>query len=111
MASKQSIVVTGLGSAEFERSARAVLQIHTLFESTLPEGTLLSWKPMRDSGYMCLEFSNRYFRGKDDGESPTIPLGHEIDPKDILGSVCRGAEHTEDNVVLYYERKIDSVTG
>ena len=96
---------------EFERSARAVLQIHTMFESTLPEGTLIPWKPTRDCGYMCLEFSNRYFRSKDDGEYATMPLGQDIDPQDLLGSRCRGAEHTEDNVVLYYKRKVNSETG
>ena len=82
-----------------------------MFESTLPEGTLISWTPTRDSGYICLEFSNRYFRSKDDGEFVTIPLGEDIDPHDLLGSRCRGAEHTEDNVVLYYERKVNPDTG
>ena len=82
-----------------------------MFETTLPEGTLLPWKPTRDSGYVCLDFSNRYFRSKDDGESATVPLGHNIDPYDLLGSRCRGAKHTEDNVVLYYERKVNHDTG
>ena len=82
-----------------------------MFESTLPEGTLISWKPTRDAGYICLEFSNRYFRSKDDGESAAVPLGNSIDPHDLLGSRCRGAEHTEDNVVLYFERKVNSDTG
>ena len=108
---KQSIVITGLGSVEFERSARAVLQIHTLFGSTVPEDTLLPWKPLRDSEYVCLEFSNRYFKGKDDGNSAVLPLPRNIDPYDMLRAKCHGAEHTEDNVVLYYERTTENSSG
>ena len=111
LAARQSIVLTGLGSEGFERAARAVLQIHTLFSSTLPEDSLLPWKPIRDSGYICLEFSNRYFKGKDDGDATVLPLGRKIDPYDLLRSKCQSAEHTEDNVVLYYERKKDNVSG
>ena len=108
---KQSIVITGLGSVEFERAARAVLQIHTLFGSTVPEDTLLPWKPLRDSEYVCLEFSNRYFKGKDDGVSAVLPLPRNIDPYDMLRAKCHGAEHTEDNVVLYYERTTEKLSG
>ena len=104
-------MITGLGSVEFERAARAVLQIHTLFGSTVPEDTLLPWKPLRDSEYVCLEFSNRYFKGKDDGNSPVLPLPRNIDPYDMLRAKCHGAEHTEDNVVLYYERTTENPSG
>ena len=107
MTAKQSILITGLGSSEFEASARAVLRIHTLFGSTLPADSLVPWKPIRDSEYVCLEFANRYFKGKDDDDSTVLELGHDIDPFDILRSRCNGGEHTEDNAVLYFERKTD----
>ena len=111
MTAKQSILITGLGSSEFEASARAVLRIHTLFGSTLPANSLVPWKPIRDSEYVCLEFANRYFKGKDDDDSTVLELGHDIDPFDILRSRCNGGEHTEDNAVLYFERKTDLSTG
>lgn len=108
---KQAITLTGLGSTEFELAARAVLQIHTLFSSTIPEDALTNWKPMRDGGDVCLEFSNRYFRGKNDQDAAALELDKEIDPLGILRSKCPTGEHTEDNIVLYFERRTDILTG
>ncbi|KAI0083676.1 hypothetical protein BDY19DRAFT_899863, partial [Irpex rosettiformis] len=108
---KQSVVITGLGSSEFESSARAILQIHTLFGSTLPADALVPWKPMRDAEYMCLEFANRYFEGSREDNALSVDLGTDVDPMGILTSRCPTGKHTEDNVVLYYERKTDSNTG
>ena len=66
---------------------------------------------MRDSEHVCLEFANRYFRGKDDDVSTVLSLGSDIDPYGILQSRCSDGEHTEDNVVLYFERKVDATSG
>ncbi|KAI0086698.1 hypothetical protein BDY19DRAFT_894328, partial [Irpex rosettiformis] len=108
---KQSVVITDLGSPEFESSARAILQIHTLFGSTLPDDTLVPWKPMKDAEHICIEFANRYFKSKDDSESPVIGLASDIDPMGLLVSRCPNGEHTEDNTVLYFERTTDHTTG
>ena len=72
MTTKQSILITGLGSSEFEACARAVLRIHTLFGSTLPTDTLVLCNPVHDSEYVCLGFANRYFKGKDDDDSTVL---------------------------------------
>ena len=111
MAAKQTITITGLGSKEFEAAARAVLQIHTLFASTMPENTIVPWTPMRDTDHICLEFANRYFKGKGDDDATVVALGNDIDPMGLLRSRCNEGEHTEDNAVLYYRRITDPNTG
>lgn len=111
MAAKQSVTLTGLGSTEFEAAARAVLAIHTMFSSTLPDDALVPWKPQKDTDYVCLEFYNRYFKGRDETGSPAADIGTEIDPLGILRTRCPLGEHTEDNVVLYFERNTANITG
>ena len=111
MTAKQYILITGLGSSKIEACARAVLRIHTLFGSTLPTDTLVPCKPVHDSEYVCLGFSNRYFKGKDDDNWTVLEFGNDIDPYYILISRCNGGEHTEENAVLYFDRKIDLSTG
>ena len=111
MSAKQYVMLTGLGSTEFDSAARAVLQIHTTFSATLPEETLLSWKPTRDAGFVCLQFANRYFKTKDDRDPTVIELDKEVDPSGMLQSKCPAGEHTEDNRVLYFERRTDILSG
>ncbi|KAI0727875.1 hypothetical protein BC629DRAFT_1259349, partial [Irpex lacteus] len=105
MTAKQSVTLTGLGSKEFEAAARAILAIHTMFSSTLPEDALVPWKPHKDMDYVCLEFYNRYFKSRDDVGSAVLDIGPDIDPLGVLRSRCPLGEHTEDNAVLYFERK------
>ena len=103
-AAKQSVVITGLGIPEFQAAARAVLEIHTFFGSTLPDTCLEPWHPVKGSeeGFMCLEFSNRYFSGGKDHDV-ALELGKDIDPEGILRAQCPEGIHTEDNRVLYFE--------
>ncbi|KAI0083655.1 hypothetical protein BDY19DRAFT_899974, partial [Irpex rosettiformis] len=107
LAVKQSVVLTDLGNKEFEAAARGVLEIHTLFASTLPDNSLVPWKPMKDGEFVCLEFSNRYFSLGRNSSSGLIELDKDVDPLGILRARCPTGEHTEDNVVLYYEQHLD----
>ncbi len=101
---KQSIVLTGVGTKQFEQAARAVLAIRTLFSATLPGDTLLPWTPIIDGGHKCLEFSNRYFTsGNVEGSKP-VEFQTGVDPKGILANLEVNGIHTDDNVVLYFER-------
>ncbi|KAI0091807.1 hypothetical protein BDY19DRAFT_991481 [Irpex rosettiformis] len=111
VAAKQSLVLTGLGNDDFETAARAVLEIHTLFASTLPDNALLPWKPIRDEDFVCIEFSNRFFETGGDSESRIVQLSADIDPMGFLRAHCPTGRHTEDNVVLYYERHINPNSG
>ncbi|KAI0084505.1 hypothetical protein BDY19DRAFT_875268, partial [Irpex rosettiformis] len=106
MATKQSMVITGLGNKDFDTAARAVLEVHTLFASTLPENMLVPWKPSRDGDFVCLEFSNRFFKTGGDSNAGIVELNADIDPLGLLRACCPSGEHTEDNVVLYYERHV-----
>ncbi|KAI0755937.1 hypothetical protein BC629DRAFT_1272449, partial [Irpex lacteus] len=104
LSAKQSIVLTGLGTKQFEQAARAILAIRSAFVSILPDDTLLPWTPIIDGGHKCLEFSNRYFSsGQMDGLNP-VEFDPSIDPKGILANLETNGKHTDDNVVLYFER-------
>ncbi|KAI0083686.1 hypothetical protein BDY19DRAFT_899902, partial [Irpex rosettiformis] len=57
---------------------------------------------------LCLELSNRYFTPDYLAtEYDIIPIDESIDPLEILRTKATRGKHTEDNVVLYYERLLD----
>ena len=104
---KQSIIVTGLGSASFENCVRAVLEMQTKLSSALPPDSLQEWRPTTSEGHLCLEFSNRYFATAADGDHlNTIGLPSEVDPFGLLAEAVPSGRYTEDNQVLYYDRII-----
>lgn len=55
---KQTFMLTGLGRAEFDLAARAILEIQTKLSSALLSNTMQNWKPNLDQGKICIEFSN-----------------------------------------------------
>ncbi|KAI0083087.1 hypothetical protein BDY19DRAFT_900872, partial [Irpex rosettiformis] len=102
---KQGLVLTGLGSKEFDNSIRAVVELHSRFASHLPTDTLLPWTPVTDDGDLCLELSNRYFTPKHLAtEYEVSEITSVIDPLGLLKSRAGELHHTEDNEVLYFER-------
>jgi hypothetical protein len=103
LAAKQSITITGLGCDAFSKSARAILEIHSLFASALPPDSLQMWTPLMDENCICLEFSNRYLTPVHEADLEAVDLGPEIDPVGILASNAQGGIYTEDNVVTYFE--------
>ena len=109
---KQSVVLTGLGSDKFDQCARGILEVHTKLSSSLPPGSLQLWRPLTDQGRICLEFSNRYFAsGTDSMDQSDVALGSGIDPAGVLAQECPEGRHTEDNVVLYFDRTKDETSG
>jgi hypothetical protein len=105
IAAKQSVVLTGLGCNLFDQAACAILEIHSMFASCLPANSLQAWKPQKDGGSVCIEFSNRYLTQSRYAETALVELRSDVDPKGILAARMHEveAEHTEDNEVLYFE--------
>ncbi len=100
---KQSVVITGLGSPEFEDCARAILAVHYQLAAQFPPDVLIPWSPVHENGNVCLEFSNRYFSPIDD-PSPALDFDTAVDPQGILQTLDIAGKYTEENRVLYYER-------
>jgi hypothetical protein len=109
LVAKQSVVLTGLGCETFDQAARAILEIHSMFASSLPANSLQSWRPQKDSGDVCIEFSNRYLTRSRYSESALVELSPDVDPKGVIATCMQNleAEHTEDNEVLYFERVVE----
>ncbi len=112
VSAKQSIVLTGLGADVFDQCARGILEVHSKLSSVLPADTLQTWKPITDKGHICLEFGNRYFAGESEGaDLEDLGVSNIIDPLGILTREVPHGKHTEDNVVLYFDRVPDSKQG
>ncbi|KAI0083661.1 hypothetical protein BDY19DRAFT_998389 [Irpex rosettiformis] len=108
MTAKQSLVLTGLGEGHFDSAVKAIIELQSRFASHLPVDSLQPWSPIKDEDMLCLELSNRYFTpdylaaGYD-----VVSIDESIDPLGILRAKAASGKHTEDNVVLYYERLLD----
>ena len=111
IAAKQSVVLTELGCEQFDLNVCTILEIHSFFSKTLPANSLLSWKPTKDEGYVCIEFSNKYFNLPSDREHKEVKLDKSIDPKEILMEYANKGRYTKDNVVLYFERTKNQKAG
>lgn len=97
-------MLMGLGCDLFDKSAKAIMEIHSRFAANLPTDTLENWKPQLDEEFLCVELSNRYLTPDRLATSyDVVPFDETIDPFGLLRGVV-GGKRTEDNVVLYYER-------
>lgn len=102
---KQSVVLTGLGNADFENCVRAVVELHSRFASHLPGDTLQPLTRIVDDDHLCLEFSNRFFTPEHLATPyESVPFSDLVDPFGLLAAKAEGLHHTEDNEVLYFER-------
>lgn len=105
MAAKQFVVLSGLGLTAFKEYVDAITEIHSYFADCIPTGTLLPWQPQYDSGYTCIEFANRYFNPfVDCTQYNEVPISHDVDPYNVIKNSITDGKHTEDNVVMYYDR-------
>ncbi|KAH9921060.1 uncharacterized protein B0H18DRAFT_880502, partial [Fomitopsis serialis] len=105
---EQYVRIGGLGSAQFDQSAVAMMNIHQLFESRLGKGCLQGWDVKREQGHIVLDFHNRYLTPRSSASSASImDIPHDYDPRHILRSHMTDEVFTSDNVVQYYERVQD----
>lgn len=103
---KQSIVLSGLGLDRFEKYTTAILSIRNVLDGSLPAGALQAWTPVSENGYVGIEFGNRYFSTNEEADGRlAVPLSKDMDPFNILSQIIGKGIHTEDNEVVYFERR------
>ena len=111
MFAKQSIGITGFGSAKFSEAIGECQKIVNLFEQSFPIGSLESWTPsyLPGSRHEILEVSNRFFIKKNSCQvEDIIELKKDIDPKGILKKTA-GSDYvyTMENSVSYFQCVVD----
>ena len=102
---RQSITVTGLGTATFEDAIKASHKIYNLFTRHFPEGQLEAWKCHTFSGYSSFTTWNRYLTPVKYAPSMAhTQFTEAIDPRGILEEMVAKGNHVhgEDNVVCYW---------
>jgi hypothetical protein len=106
---RQSISITGLGTATFEQSVSAVKEIHGCYERSFSEKKLQGWNAGQFGRYQALNLSNRYFTPKRDAPGlEDRPFSEGVDPKGILEAMKQaGYVHGEENEVKYFARRLD----
>ena len=108
---KQSITLSGVGIAQFESAVKGLLVIYQMFEAEVARtgNKLRPWQTRRDSDDLVLHFANRILTSrKDAGEEEAVDLESVIDPLNILRPLLRGEVHLQDNVVEYWEQRLQA---
>ena len=106
---KQSITLSGVGIAQFESAVKGLLVIYQMFEAEVARtgNKLRPWQTRRDSDDLVLHFANRILTSrKDAGEEEAVDLESVIDPLNVLRPLLRGEVHLQDNVVEYWEQRL-----
>ena len=106
---RQSVVLTGLGSAAFMGALQAAGEVYGCFDREFSEGILDSWSSSEEKsfGFPCLDISNRYLTPAKEAKGENIPFQKGVDPRGILRGMAMGDGtcsyvHTEDNEVQYF---------
>lgn len=104
---RQSVTLDGAGNQDFDDGKKARELIHKLFDRYFEENSL---EPLCDTETM--EISNRYLTPKRDAPTDRhIGFDSLVDPKGILEGMAKegdGFVHTEDNVVMFWQRKTNA---
>ncbi|TFK72349.1 hypothetical protein BDN72DRAFT_763485 [Pluteus cervinus] len=107
----QSLRLVGLGTATFNDSVNAAMQMFNVFSRQFPDKRVIVWEPPASSwtSNLGLSMSNRYFtRAKEAGHMPSVPFPADVDPKGVLNAILDDELiHTEENDVKYYTRHTD----
>lgn len=101
-------MLSGLGSASFERGLDGLKALHAVIASRIDKDCApLSVADQDSEGFSTLRFSNRYFTdGRDAKEQERVAFTADQDPLQVLANIARDKQlfHLQDNVVEYYER-------
>jgi hypothetical protein len=112
---RQSITLTGFGTATFEDAIKASYKIYSLFTRRFPEGQLEAWKCHLLSGHSQFTTWNRYLTPvKDAPNMAHAPFTEATDPLGILKEMVAKGNHVhgEDNAVSYWiQRTNDDETS
>ena len=110
---RQSVTLTGLGTANFDSAIKSLIDIYAFFSRFVPMEKLQPNTIMDQYGeHPSIESYNRYFSlRKDLPHAKAVPFGNDIDPKGILTHAAGTTYiHADINVVRYYER-VESPNG
>lgn len=105
------MVLSGLGTATFERATNALYEAYAMFERTFQEDQLDALEGVRDGKWgVEMKIGNRYLTPKDDApEMLGKVFATGIDPKGILNRFVASGNyiHGEDNAVEYFVCSVD----
>ena len=108
---RQSVMLTGLSSPEFNDALASIHAIEDLFRQQVTEGTMERWVSSTFQGHASIDIANWYFTPHNQAlqHDHQVPFSVVVDPDHIL-SMVMGDEfiHTEDNEVEYYEAHKDA---
>ena len=65
---RQSVTLSGLGSARFNDAIAAILKIHQHFHQHCPEGQMDGWEPRKERGHPVVSAGARYLSTKVDAK-------------------------------------------
>ncbi|KAF7789840.1 hypothetical protein EIP86_000786 [Pleurotus ostreatoroseus] len=103
---QQTVMLSGVSSRQFGTAIAAIGQIVEVFNAQCTRDELLPWSPRIVQGHPTLTLSSRYFTA--DGGSTKHDMRafpEDLDPYNILRNAVPDGLYTEDNEVLYYERR------
>ena len=105
---RQSVTLTGGGSATFSSALEAAQVIYRHFDRQFPEGVLEAWSTNSTSS--SLDISNRYLTPlKNVSRLENVPFHKGVDPRNILHDMAKSDHvHTEDNYMAYFSMHKDS---
>jgi hypothetical protein len=102
---QQAIILTGLGTSQFQDSIQSVLAIEEEFSRQVGDRNMVSWKNGEYLDWVAMHLSNRYFTPRRGHPSVRpVTFDHLVDPHGTLESLAgEDRVHCADNVVEYYE--------
>jgi hypothetical protein len=84
----------------------AIENINKLFSMSYPTGAMKDWEPKAIDGFPTINFTTRYLTMLN--TQPEVKIPEDVDPKHILlAAAPHNSRHTAENIVKYYERKLD----
>ena len=107
---KQEATITGLGVEGFETAVQGAMAIYQAFQAKISTlgGHLREWSPSYDGADLALTFGNRYLtRENERGLDQVVDISKHVDPFNVLSPLLRLEVHTTDNVVEYWERRVE----
>ena len=69
---------------------------------------LRDWSPSYDGSDLALTFGNRYLTKENEkGLDQVVDISKHVDPFHVLSPLLRLEVHTTDNVVEYWEKRVE----
>ncbi|KAH6902958.1 hypothetical protein BKA70DRAFT_1228126 [Coprinopsis sp. MPI-PUGE-AT-0042] len=111
---RQSVKVSGLGTAQFAKAVANLEVAHLTASNSFVDGRLQDYEPAVHNSFQAIEAGARYFTLKKDDEcvEGVVSFADGVDPHGGLAQLMsNNCVHTEDNQVDYFESIADGVGG